>query len=837
MTTLWHDLRFAARTLLKSPGFTLVIVVALALGLGVNIAVFGIVNAFLIRPLEVEHPERLGWVFTGPRNEPHVWDGLSYPQFQRLRQQKDLFADAIGSAEDSWVFGNGESHPTRGGEPIDLSFGELASGNAFRVLGVRAALGRTFGEEDDRAGAPPVIVISDTLWRRQFHADPDVIGRKVFLNTVPLTVIGVLPPSFTGIRRSALGTADLYWVPLAHWNLLSGVDAGWMQDHAMHDLRVLARLQPGLTLAQAQPHLDVIARTLAGEFPASYAGTRLAIVSEAEGRYGDGYRGVQLSCVLALLVAGLVLLICCANVANLLLARAAKRHRELGIRLALGAGRLRIVRQLLTESVLLALIGGGLGLVLAFWFGDFLLAVLPPMPYDPKVSFEPDARTIAWAIAATLLAGLGFGAFPAWRASRGSLMTVIKTDVRTEGHGLRRPGLRQALVIAQLAISIVVVASGGLFLRSLDKLEKIDPGYRTDSLVSGLVNPGLFIEDEAAVQRFFDELVRRLERLPGAQSVSASLYMPLVNVQGAAGPLIKDGDPPPPPNQSLPTFYSVISAKYFETMGTSLLRGRDFTQAERQGRPATVIINAQLARTLYGREDAALGRRFRVGRIDTAPFEIVGVARDGRYVSLVEDRKPWLYFPSLPPEFHDSRWSMRTVQVRATSPREVPAVAAGLRAAVASLDARVPVSELMAAHGHLSFALFLPRLAASLGLLLALLALALATMGIYSVMTYTVSQRTREIGIRMALGGQVRDVLRLVVGQGLGLIGVGVLAGTLGAWAVTRLLGSLLYGISVTDPLTYLATVAVLITVAVLATLIPARRATRVDPMVALRHE
>jgi predicted permease len=844
MTTLWHDLRFGARTLVKNPGFTLVIVIALALGLGVNIAVFGIVNGFLIRPLQVDHPERLAWVFTGPRNEPHVWDGLSYPELVRLRQEKELFVDVIGSAEDTWVFGDGESHSTRTGEPAtrtgdatDLSFGELATGNAFQVLGVHAALGRTFGSEDDRPEAPPVIVLSDTLWRRQFHADPNVIGRKVFLNTAGLTVIGVLPPSFTGIRHRTLASAILYWVPLAHWTPLSGVDAGWMQNHAVRDLRVLARLQPGVTLAQAQTHLDVIARTLGGEFPASNAGTRLNIVNEVEGRYGDAYRGVHLSCVLALAVAGLVLLICCANVANLLLARAAKRHRELGIRLALGAGRLRIVRQLLTESVLLAFIGGALGLVLAFWFGDFLIAVLPPTPYDPQFNFEPDARTIGWAVGATLLAGLGFGAFPAWRASRGNLMTVIKTDVRTEGHGLRRPGLRQALVVAQLAISIVVVASGGLFLRSLNQLEKIDPGYRTENLVSGLVNPGLFTEDEAVVKRFFDDLLQRLEQLPGARSVSASLYMPLVNVQGSVGPLIRNGDPPPPPNQSLPTFYSIVSARYFETMGTPLLTGRDFTQTERQGHPAVAIINAHLARTLYGREDAALGKSFRVGAVDTAPFQIIGVARDGRYTSLVEDQKPWIYFPTLPAEFHDSRWSMRTVQIRAASRREVPAVAEGLRAAVASLDPRVPVSELMAAHGHLSFALFLPRLAASLGLLLASLALALATMGIYSVMTYTVSQRTREIGIRMALGGQVRDVLRMVLGQGLGLIGVGVLAGSLGAWGVTRLLGSLLYGVSATDPLTYLATLALLTGVALLATLIPARRATKVDPMVALRSE
>jgi predicted permease len=837
MTTLWQDLRFGARTLTKSPGLSLVIVVALALGLGVNIAVFGIVNALLIRPPKVAHPEQLSWVFMGPHDEPHVWGGLSFPDFERLRQQKDIFADAVATTSDWWVFSEGQGHRAHGGEPVDLSRGELLSGNAFQALAIRAALGRTFGREDDRPGAPPVIVLGDTIWRRQFGADPNVLGRKVYLNTAALTVIGVLPPTFEGVDRQGLNTPISYWVPLAHWSWLSGVEADWMASHTTRELHMLARLQPGVTLAQAQAHLDVIGQTLAQESPASNRGTRFGITGEVEGRYGESYGGVRLSCALALLVAGLVLVICCANVANLLLARASKRNRELGIRLALGAGRLRIVRQLLTESALLAVTGGVLGLGLAFWFGDLLLAVLPPTPYDRTLAFEPDLRTLGWAVAATLLAGLCFGGFPAWRATRGGLMTVIKTDARTEGHRLRRPGLRQALVIAQLAISMVVVAAGGLFLRSLDKLERIDPGYRTENLVSGLVNPGLFTEDEIAVKRFFDELTRRLERLPGVTSVSSSLYMPLVNVQGAAGPLVKEGDPPPRPNETLPLSYSVISARYFETMETALVAGRDFVEAERKDQPGVVIVNQQLAHRLYGGEAAALGKRFRLGGSDTRPLQIVGVARDGRYGSLIEEPRPWLYLPSLPRDFHDSRWSMRTFQLRAASPHEVSAVASGLRAAVADLDPRVPVSELVVAHGHLSFALLLPRLAASLGLLLALLALGLATMGIYSVMTFAVGQRTREIGIRMALGGQVHHVLRLVLAQGLGLIGAGVIVGSLAAWAVTRLLGSLLYGVSATDPLTYLATVALLMAVALLATLIPARRATRVDPIIALRQD
>jgi predicted permease len=832
---LWKDVRFALRMLLKNPGWSAIIVVALALGLGVNTAVFGIVNIFLMRPLPVAHPETLAWVTDGPASEARVWDPLSFPDYQRLRQETELFEGLVATVDDSWVFNTGVAAKPRDGENIDLSFGEYLSGDAFAVLGVKAALGRTFTLDDDRPDAPPVIVLSDTIWRRQLGADPNVIGRKVYLNAGARTVIGVMPPSFH--LMSPLQLPLQYWVPMGQRVPLSGVDTGWTADRQNRELRVLVRLRPGVTLAAAQARLAVLGATLARDFPASNAGIKLNITSEIEGRYGDSHEGMRRSCVLALLVAGLVLVICCANVASLLLARASRRTRELGIRLALGAGRARIARQLLTESLVLAILGGALGLVVAYWFGDLLMAVLPPVPYFTAITFQPDGLTMAWAVGATVLAGLGFGAFPAWRASRGSLMTMVKTDLRTEGHRLTRPGLRQALVVAQVAVSIVVVVSGGLFLRSLKKQEAIDPGYRTENLVSGLVNPSLFTDDMDKVRAFFRELTRRLEQQAGVSAVSSSLYMPLVNVQGGAGPIIRDGDGPPPPNQSKPVNYNVVSANYFQTMGTRLLFGRDFTEADRQGAPRAAILNAHMARTLYGREDAAVGKRFRIGGLDAPVLEIVGVAQDGHYFSLREASLPWIFFPTLPAETHDTQDGMRTFIVRARSARDVPAVAAGLRAAVQSLDPRVPVSELMTDHGHLAFALYLQRLVVGLGSILAALALLLATMGIYSVMTYTVSQRTREIGIRMALGGRVGDVLGLVLGQGLGLTLFGVGLGALGAWALTRFFASALYGISATDPLTFLGSTALLVGVALLATLLPARRAAKVDPMVALRYE
>jgi putative ABC transport system permease protein len=617
--------------------------------------------------------------------------------------------------------------------------------------------------------------------------------------------------------------------------------ASWITDHTHRQLSVLGRLQRGVTLAQARARGDLLSQTLAREFPATNAGLRINVTGELEGRHGPYYGTVKLAAGLALAVAALVLVICCANVANLVLARTARRGRELGIRLALGASRSRMIRLLLTESLLLSLLAGVLGLGLAFWFGDLLLVFLPSLSFEASLSLDPDLPTVAWALTAALLAGIGFGLLPAWRASRGPLMVTLKTDVRTEGHGLRRPGLRQMLVVAQLAISLVVVSAGGLFLRSLRQVESIDPGYQPQHLVSAIINPGLFTDDPAVVRRFWDQLMPRLEQLPGAASVSGTLYMPLVNPNGACGPIIRDGDPPPPPNQGRPVVYSVIAPGYFQTMGTPLLRGRDFTRQEldsgSKDPPATVIVNGLLARQLYGSEEAALGKRFRIGGLDSAPLRIVGVARDGRYQTLLEDPSPALYLPGFPPELKDELWAMKSVILRGTSPAALPGLAAGLRAEVQRIDARIPVIDVRIGNGHLFASVLQTRLAVGLGLILGILALALATMGIYSVMTYTVGQRTREIGIRMALGGQAGDVLKLVVGQGLALITVGVVAGTLAAWLVARSLGSLLHGVSTSDPLTYLAAVALLVLVALVATLVPARRATRVDPMIALRAE
>jgi predicted permease len=842
VTSLWRDLRFAARMLIKSPGFTVVVVVALALGLGVNTAVFGVIDLLLFRPLKVDHPEQLATIFFTPQGHPDQRRGLSYPDYTLLRAETELFTGVAAYMFDQFAVSDGNQRAQANGERPEVLAAELVTDNYFEVLGLRAALGRTFtAAEGDVQNPVPVIVISDRIWERRFHRDPGVLGRRIALNSDSFVIVGVLPPSFRG-SRPTLGLDVDFFVPMAMRTKMY-LESDWQTVRTLgfRDIMPIARLAPGITRAQVQMRLEVLAQNLAQQYPQTNAGLVVSVTSETESRAPSAafYRTMQMGCLLALLIAGLVLLVSCANVANLLLARAAVRSKELAIRLALGAGRQRLVRQLMTESLLLALLGGAGGVLVALWFGDLLRLFLPSAPglALSDLDFRPDARTLSWALGASAIAGIAFGAVPAWRATRIDLVTALKSDVSSEGQRARRLGLRQLLVVLQLAVSIMVVVAGGLLLRSLNKLKQVDPGFETALLVSGQINPGFFESDNDRVRQIFDELVRRIERRPGVRSVSTSSFMPLFNVFGSIGPIVREGDPPPPPNQGLSLNYSVVYPKYFETVGTQLLVGRDFQPSEREGVARAAIVNQELARRLFGSAQEALGKRFRAG-LDPSPLlEIVGVAQDGHYLTLFEDPTPYVFLPGYLPEINPSDLTFRMVLMRAESARDLPGIAAAFREEVQALDGRIPLESLYAGADHIAITLVTPRIAAALGTILGLLALALATLGIYSVMTYTVSRRTKEIGIRMALGGQVRHVLKLVVGQGMRLTVAGVVVGTVGALAMSRLLAGFLYGVGGSDPVTFVVTVVILVAVALLATFIPARRATKVDPMVALRYE
>jgi predicted permease len=551
--------------------------------------------------------------------------------------------------------------------------------------------------------------------------------------------------------------------------------------------------------------------------------------TEQDGRYRDVTDGLLYGGALALFVSGLVLLLTCANVANMLLARATTRAKEIGIRLAIGAGPGRVVQQLLTESVMLALLGGAIGLLFAYWSGGLVAAATPPVPYPLAFDFTPDTRVVRWMLAVAGVTGVVFGLAPALLASRADLTAVIKGAAERPTRG-RRWSLGTALVVAQVTISIVVLVCAGLFVRSLGEVRRTDPGFRTENLVTMMVNPGLLAYEREASRRFYPELRRRVEALPGVRAAALVDEMPLMVGQTSRGPVVKEGDPEPPPNRGVEVDCSFVTPGFFDAMQTPLVLGRDFVEHDDAGAPPVVVVNQEFARRFYGSEADAIGKRFRAGR-DEPPMEIVAVVKDGRYRSLYEEPRTHIFLPV----YQNPRTAM-TLLVRAESAATVGAATEGARREIAGLDARLPVVGVMTADENLSLAYWGPRVAAGMATSFGALALLLATTGLYGVMAFTVSQRTREIGIRMALGAAVGDVLRLVVGQGMRIALLGVVFGLAGALAVAQLLTSLL-NVGATDPSTFAGVAALLIGVTFLACYVPARRATRVDPLIALRHD
>jgi predicted permease len=530
-------------------------------------------------------------------------------------------------------------------------------------------------------------------------------------------------------------------------------------------------------------------------------------------------------------VAGLVLLVACANVANLMLARAAARAKEIGIRLAIGAGRRRIVRQLLTESVLLSLLGGALGWLVAYWGTWLVAASVPPLPWPINLQVSPDGYVLKWMLGLSLLTGVVFGLAPALLASRPDLVSVIKGDAARQRSGYRRWSLRGALVVAQVAISIIVLICAGLFLRSLNKALKVDPGFSAENLVTMFLDPSLPGYDKAAGLRFYQELTRRIEAQPGVRAVSLATFLPLGGSGDGRGPIVKEGEADPPPNQGIGSNCSIVAPKYFATMRTPLVMGREFTERDTADAPPVVIVNQEFARKFYGSEQNAMGKRFRFWQ-GTPLMEIVGIAQDGYYGSLYEDRQTYMFLPE-----YQNYQSQMLLLVSANSVENLKAVVEQARHEIGQMDARIPVFGVTMAEANLSYAYWGPRLAAGMATSFGLLALLLATMGLYSMMTYAVSQRTHEIGIRMALGAQAGAVLRMVVWRGLRLTIVGMAMGLAASFGLTRVMKNLLFNVSATDPATFATIALLLVGVALIASYIPARRATKVDPLLALRHE
>lgn len=812
MRTLWQDLRFALRILAKSPGFTAVVVLSLALGIGANTTIFSLINAALFKPLpRVKEPDRLVW-FRAP---------ASYPDYEDFRDQNDVFSGI------SSLSGTREISLSRDGQP-ELVKGEFVSANYFSVLGVDVSTGRAFLPEEDRiADAQPVVVLSHGLWRRRFGGDPNLIGGSVNLNGLSFTVIGVAPPGFVGAEVHI--PRDL-WAPMAIYPRLppagkGATDPNPLRNRGMYWLNLVARLKPGVTRVQAQAAMTAIVARLPQERYDQTIDERLRAVELLTVSGGldprDRAGALPISGLLQAIVS-LVLLTACANIAGLLLARSSLRRREIGIRQALGASRARIIQQLLTESLLLSLLGALAGLLVAAWARDLLISLSGATPIA-ALDLSLDYRVLSFTFSASLLAGLTFGLAPALQASKPDLIPALKNEAA--GKGYRRSRLRNAFVVSQTALSVVLLIGSGLFIRSLQNAQTIDPGFKVEGALIATLDPGLLRYGEEQGQEFFRQAVERVGALPGVESASLMDFVPLglrfaqhdVFVEGRNG------------SRAVSTGFNTVGPRYFQTMGIPVRRGREFTTQDRTGALPVVMLNETLARRLWPGEDP-IGKRLRLGGPSDPEAEVIGVARDGKYATLGENARPYIYRPLL-----QSYASRMTLVVRTTGNPET--LSAAVREQIHSLDPNLPVAQIKTLAERVEFALFPARLGAALLGAFGLLALGLAATGVYGVIAYSVSQRAQEFGIRMALGADGADVRRLVLREGLKVALIGVTVGLALSLAATRLTTGFLYGVGANDPLTFVGVALLLTAVALLACYLPARRATKVDPMIALRYE
>ncbi|MGH9768484.1 MAG: ABC transporter permease [Blastocatellia bacterium] len=811
MQTLWQDLRYGLRMLRRNPGFTIAAALSLALGIGANTAIFSVVNAALLRPLPVKEPDRLVGLYRKiPQDRNH--NRFSYPNYLDTRDRNQSFS---GLAAYYFTPLN-----LSGGGQTERLWGKVVSGNYFSTLGVEFAQGRTFLPEEDRTpGAHPVAVVSHGLWQRRFGGDPNLVGKTVTLNGYGFTIVGIAP---AGFRGTELGMAPDVWVPMMmQAQALPGQD--WLTPRGVGWLRVVGRLKPGVSWLQAQAEMEMLGAQLKREHPEVNEAFGIAVVPDF-GIHPD-MRGDARNFLLVLMgVVGLVLLIACANTANLLLARASERRKEIGIRLALGARRGRLIGQLLTESLMLSLLGAVISLLLTPWISSGLEALQQTGQALPTVvSFSLDERVLGFTALVALLTGVIFGLAPAIHASKTDVIGTLKDTAASRESSKSR--LRQVFVVSQLALSLVLLIAAGLFIRSLRQAQRIDPGFRTENVLLVSFDLGLQGYNVERGRAFYQQLEQRVGSLPGVEQVSLADTTPLTT--DADTTIVIDGYTPPTGLEGVVINYSVVSPNYFQTLGIPLPRGRSFSLQDHPDAPRVVILNETAARRFWPGQDA-LGKRVGLGRSVSA--EVIGIARDGKYVTLGEDPRPYIYFPMT-----QNYQSSAVLQVR-TAGDPAPMIAAVQREARA-LDKDLPTFGVRTMKESLRGSLAAPRLAATFLGAFGAMALLLAMVGIYGVMAYAVSQRTREIGIRVALGAERRDILKLVLKQSLKLIVVGLLIGLAGALAATRLLESFLYGVSVNDPATFIAVPLLLASVALLASCIPARRATKVDPIVALRCE
>jgi predicted permease len=817
MKTLLQDLRYGLRMLWKTPGFTLVAVISLAFGIGLNTAIFSIVNVILIRPVPIVKDQ--GGV---------VWlrAPVSYPDYVDYKDKTQSFEGMAA------VTGTSEFSLAQTGEP-ELITGEYVTENYFDVLKVGALKGRSFSKDEGQTPTP-VVVLSEHLWRTRFNSSPAIVGEKISLNGLGFTVVGVAPGDFIGTE---VGLNRELWVPLSMQPVLNPPEASRSVDppsdrfheRDSHWLAVFARLKPGVSREQAGTELTNVARNVAEAYRGKVSPETLRSVQLLRMSGGMDPRDQEEALPLAgivMAVVALVLLIACANIASLLLARGAVRRRETAIRQALGATRPRLVRQWLTESVLLGMAGGGLGLLLALWANQLLISYLQNTPLA-SLELGLDWWVLAFALGVSVTTGIVFGLAPALQASRLDIVTALKSE-DAQRAGSRRSRLRAAFVTAQVTLSVVLLVAAGLFIRSLQSANTIDPGFRVERALTVPINLGLLRYKETEGENFYRNLLTRVEAQPGVERASLVRFAQL-GFSFAQFQVFAEGRSRGKTDEGTSTGFNVVGPNYFKTMEAPLVRGRDFADTDRKGAPGVLALNETLANTLWPGEDA-LGKRVSVSGPDGPFLEVIAVARDGKYRSLGEAPHPYIYQPLL--QSYDPKM---TLIVRTSG--EPRSVAATVREQLRALDANLPVAGVKTLRDQLDLSLFPSRVAAwTLGGF-GMLALLLAAIGIFGVVSYSVAQRTREIGVRMALGAKAKDVLRLVLGEGLFVIAIGLALGLLLAFASTRVIAGFLYGVGATDPVTFTGVPLLLGLVALVASYIPARRATKVDPLVALRDE
>jgi predicted permease len=825
LQALWQDICYAVRMLTKNPGFAAVAVLSLALGIGANTTIFTVVNAILLNPLPVKDISRLveadtidSKTLVTTANTTKL--GMSYPNFQDYAKENEVFVGLgcfVGPFPLTWSSGT---------EPRQI-FGQMVSAKYFEILGLHPVSGRFFlPDEDTKPGGNNVAVVSYSLWANKFGSDPNVVGKTLTLNATPYTVIGVAPRGFKG--AFTFGNAEQVWIPVSMYpQVLAGFFKDNFDDRRFLTTTMIGRLRDGVSLSGAEASLKTVASRLESAFPKDNASRSVALTPLADAAVGVNNRSqIVLAGGLMMGIVGLVLLIACVNLANLLLAQAARREKEIGLRVALGASQGRVMRQLLTESLVLALLSGVVGLAIAYGGRAALWSFRPPFILDGDVDLGFDSHVLFFTLSMALLTAVFIGVAPAIKAAKPNLTEVLNVGGRGGTVGWTRNPLRSLLVVTEIALALVALVGAGLFIRSMQNAQRIDPGFESKNLFVFAFDLGALHYDEGRGQQYFRAAIDRAKTSPGVESATIASNFPLGG--GLARTVFPEGQDEASGYRGTLTQLNDIAPNFFETLHIPLVFGREFTDADRKDTTQVAIINEAMAKQFWPNENA-VGKRFHFFG-ETLLREVVGVVRNTVVNAIGEEPQPLAYLP-LTQDYAPAV----TMQVRTS--RRPEAVSATVRSQVQSLDTNLALTNMNTIGELIDQGLWAPRMGAGLLTVFGGLALLLAVVGVYGVLSYSVNQQTREIGIRMAMGAQTGRILGLVVGQGIRLAAAGLTLGLLIAFAAMRVLSSLLFGVSAHDPLIFGGISLVLATAAILACYIPARRATKIDPIIALRYE